>query len=88
MADAIHAYFQDECQRAKIEELRTLGVKLTQDRRPTPAQTGGPDLTGKTFVVTGTLSKYAREDIETLIRQARRQSGRQRLQEHQLPRRP
>jgi DNA ligase (NAD+) len=44
-------------------------VKLTQDKRPSPAQAGGADLTGKTIVVTGTLSKYQREEIEALIRQ-------------------
>ncbi len=69
MAEAIHDYFQDEHNRAIIEELRVLGLKLTQDRRPSPAQLGGADLTGKTFVVTGTLAKYSREEIESLIRQ-------------------
>jgi DNA ligase (NAD+) len=69
MAEAIHKYFHDEDNRAMIEDLRTLGLKLTQDKRPTPAQTGGVDLTGKTLVVTGTLSKYSREEIEALIRQ-------------------
>ncbi len=69
MAEGINAYFHAEENRSVIDELRTLGLKLTQDRRPSPAQTGGPDLTGKTFVVTGTLAKYQREEIEALIRQ-------------------
>ena len=41
---------------------------MTEDRAPEPAQAGGADLTGKTFVVTGTLKKYQREEIEALIR--------------------
>ena len=69
MAEAIYDFFQDDVNRAIIEELRTLGLKLTQDRLPSPAQLGGPDLTGQTFVVTGTLPKYSREEIESLIRQ-------------------
>ena len=69
MAESIHEFFQDSHNRRIIEDLRTLGLKLTQDRRPSPAQTGGPDLTGKTLVVTGTLAKYQREEIEALIRQ-------------------
>ena len=60
---------QDEQGRSSIKELRALGLKLSQDRRPTPAQLGGPDFTGQTFVVTGTLAKYSREEIEALIRQ-------------------
>ncbi len=68
MAQAIHDFFHAADNRAMIEELRTLGLKLTQDKRPSPAATGGADLTGKTFVVTGTLAKYEREEIEALIR--------------------
>ena len=69
MAQAIHDFFQVEQNKAIIDELKVLGLKLTQDQRPTPAQTGGADLAGKTFVVTGTLVKYQREEIEALIRQ-------------------
>ena len=69
MAQAIHDFFHAADNRAMIEELRTLGLKLTQDKRPSPAATGGADLIGKTFVVTGTLAKYEREEIEALIRQ-------------------
>ncbi|MBI2805445.1 MAG: NAD-dependent DNA ligase LigA [Planctomycetes bacterium] len=69
MADAIHAYFHEDHSQGIIEDLRALGLKLTQDKRPSPAQAGGADLAGKTFVVTGTLAKYQREEIEALIRQ-------------------
>ncbi|MSQ95706.1 MAG: NAD-dependent DNA ligase LigA [Gemmataceae bacterium] len=69
MAQAIHEFFHTEHNIAMIDELRNLGLKLTQDKRPSPAQVGGVDLTGKAFVVTGTLAKYQREEIEALIRQ-------------------
>lgn len=69
MAQAIHDYFHDEHHRANIEDLRKLGLKLDEPKRPSPAALGGADLTGKTFVVTGTLVKYSREEIESLIRQ-------------------
>ncbi len=68
MAQAIHDYFRDSYNRSIIDELRSLGVKLTQDERPAPSATGGADFTGKTFVVTGTLAKYGRDEIESLIR--------------------
>lgn len=68
MAQAIHDYFHDAYTQTLVAELRSLGLKLTQDQRPAPAQTGGVDFTGKTFVVTGTLSRYGREEIEALIR--------------------
>jgi DNA ligase (NAD+) len=68
-AESIHKFFQSTAGRKTIEELRSLGLKLTEDARPTPAQVGGADLTGKTFVVTGTLTHFSREEIEGLIKQ-------------------
>jgi DNA ligase (NAD+) len=67
-AESIHAFFHGSPGRKTIEEFRELGVKLTEDAPPTPADVGGNDLTGKTFVVTGTLSRYSRDEIEGLIK--------------------
>ncbi len=69
LAQSIHAYFQSEAGKKTIQELRELGVKLSEDAKPKPAEVGGTDLTGKTFVVTGTLENYSREAIESLIKQ-------------------
>ena len=44
-------------------------MKLTQDAPPKKAKAAGADLTGKTIVVTGTLARYSREEIEELIRE-------------------
>jgi DNA ligase (NAD+) len=49
-----------------IGDLRAHGVKLKEPRKPKAAR--GADLSGKTFVVTGTLSRYSRDEIETLIK--------------------
>jgi DNA ligase (NAD+) len=67
MAKDIHAWFQEPAHRGMIEEFRAAGLKLTEDKRAKKA--GGADLGGKTFVVTGTLQNYQREDIENLIKQ-------------------
>jgi DNA ligase (NAD+) len=68
MAHDIHAFFQTEAARKTIEDLRGFGLKMTEDAKPSPAQVGGTDLTGKTFVVTGTLQRYGRDEIEGLIK--------------------
>ena len=47
-----------------IERLKTWGVKMTEPKR----STAGAVLAGKTLVVTGTLQKYGRKDIEDLIK--------------------
>jgi DNA ligase (NAD+) len=67
-AESLHRFFQSTAGRKTIEELRSLGLKLTEDARPAPAAAGGGHLTGKTFVVTGTLSRYGRDEIEALIK--------------------
>lgn len=69
MAHDIHAYFQDSSHQKLIEELRKVGVKLAEEPKQKPAQLGGADLGGKTFVVTGTLKNYSREEIESLIKE-------------------
>jgi DNA ligase (NAD+) len=68
LAESVYQYFHSTAGQKTIEDLRAQGVKLTEDPRPKPKQ-GGADLTGKTFVVTGTLSRYSRDEIEGLIKQ-------------------
>ncbi len=68
MAKDIHNYFQSDLGKTTVAELQELGLKLTEDKKPSPAQLGGADLSGQTFVVTGTLNKYSRDEIEGLIK--------------------
>jgi DNA ligase (NAD+) len=68
-AKSIKEFFDSTSGKKLIKDLKDQGVKLTEAPRPKPAATGGPDFTGKTFVVTGTLKQFSREGIEDLIKQ-------------------
>jgi DNA ligase (NAD+) len=68
-ARSIREHFQSPEGRKVISELKAMGVKTTEAPRPRPPAGGGADLMGKTFVVTGTLKNYAREEVEQLIKQ-------------------
>lgn len=50
-----------------IQELTDAGVRMTAERRAAPV--GGLALAGKTLVVTGTLARYGRKEIEDTIKQ-------------------
>jgi DNA ligase (NAD+) len=65
-AKFVYAFFHSPAGEKLVQELRELGVKLTEDPKVKPA--GAVDLTGKTFVVTGSLKNYKREEIEGLIK--------------------
>jgi DNA ligase (NAD+) len=67
IAQSVFEYFQDEQNQALIHKLRSAGVRMTGER----ASRQGP-LTGLTFVVTGSLERWSRNEIETLIK---RQGG-------------
>jgi DNA ligase (NAD+) len=67
MAEDIHKYFHSDYGTKIIQELETLGVKMQAAARPRPGKLG-TDLSGKTFVVTGTLQDFSREGIERLIK--------------------
>jgi DNA ligase (NAD+) len=66
MADCVVDFLQDEEQRALMQKLAKLGVGRPQPRLAVAAE--GP-LTGKSFCVTGVLSKK-REDVHADIRAA------------------
>jgi DNA ligase (NAD+) len=63
-AASIFAFLQSKDGQVLIKDLKKLKVKMTEERRE--VQTGG--LAGKAVVVTGTLVKYSREEIEDLIK--------------------
>lgn len=70
-AKAIHGYFQTDTVRNMIADFKEIGLKLTEEKRQVAANAaaiGGVSLAGKTFVVTGTLAKYERGEIEDLIK--------------------
>jgi DNA ligase (NAD+) len=62
LAESITFYFSVPANRERIEKMKRLGV------RPQHVTTAtGSRLEGKTLVVTGTLSRFSREDIHRLI---------------------
>jgi DNA ligase (NAD+) len=67
-AKSIKEYLDSPGGRKTIDDLKALGVKLTEAPRPKPSG-GAADFTGKTFVITGTLARYSREEIEDLVKQ-------------------
>jgi DNA ligase (NAD+) len=62
-AQSVYEYFQDEANRALIEKLRVAGVRL----EGTTAAREGP-LLGTTFVVTGSLTRWSRNEVESMIK--------------------
>lgn len=65
IAKSVYDYLHGKYGRETIDELKSAGVKMTSDHKA-PRATHGP-LAGKTLVVTGTLARYGRDDIEELI---------------------
>jgi DNA ligase (NAD+) len=65
-AENIFKYFHSEVGEAVVKEMRALGLKMTHEKKPVPA--GGLPLQGMTIVVTGTLEKYDRHQIEAAIK--------------------
>lgn len=63
-AELIADWFADEENRRLVEELRSLGLRLevAEEERPVP----GP-LTGRTYVITGTLERYSREQAKAAL---------------------
>ena len=67
MAKGIHEFFHDQDEIKLIADLRAAGVNTAcaSDRETASAAS---KFSGKSFVVTGTLKKYQRDEIERLIR--------------------
>ncbi|MFO0936594.1 MAG: NAD-dependent DNA ligase LigA [Gemmataceae bacterium] len=65
---AIHEFFHSDSTTNMIADFRELGVKLTEEKRVVAAPAAAGGILGKTIVVTGTLTKYGRKEIEDLIK--------------------
>jgi DNA ligase (NAD+) len=62
IAGAVRAFFDRPEIREQLERLRAAGVRMEEQRAPRT----GP-LTGQTFVITGTLAAFSREDAKARI---------------------
>ena len=67
IAQSVYDFLHSDFGQRTIDDLISIGLDTTAPKRPT-ASAEGP-LAGKTLVVTGTLEKYSREQIEELIGQ-------------------
>ena len=67
IAESVFQFLHNDYGQNTIEDLRHVGVKLTEDVPQSLADETGGVFAGKTLVVTGTLLKYKRDEIEDLI---------------------
>lgn len=63
-AELVAEWFAEQENRRLVEELRELGLRFETGEEARAVQ--GP-LTGRTFVVTGTLEKYSRDEAKTAL---------------------
>ena len=66
VAKSIHGFFHSEAGRKTWQSLRDAGVNMKQ---PKAKRRADQPLAGKTLVVTGTLEKFDRHEIEALIKE-------------------
>lgn len=69
IAESVYQFLHDDYGQKVIEDLRSVGVKLTEDVAPATAGDANGVFAGKTLVVTGTLLKFKRDEIENIILQ-------------------
>jgi len=70
IADSIAAFFAQPETKTLLRKLAEAGVQpQTPSAAPGTPGAGGADLTGKTFVFTGALEQFTREEAEELVRQ-------------------
>jgi len=70
IAESIYHFFHQESNLEELKRLEEAGLRFEQEIAEIPAaQTDDSPFAGKTFVLTGTLAKYTREDASELIRQ-------------------
>jgi len=67
IAESVFEFLHSEHGQKTIEDLRAVGVSMQAIEAARPQAAG---IAGKTFVVTGTLLRYTRDEIEELIAQA------------------
>jgi DNA ligase (NAD+) len=65
IAESIVEFFSDEHNRKLVNDLRKAGLTLTGQKKEK-----GTKLAGKTFVLTGTLSRHSRDEAKQMIEDA------------------
>jgi len=72
IAESVHDFFHNEAGKRTIRELKAVGVDPTMESPAATGKSGGGEagklpLAGLTIVVTGSLEKFKRQEIEELI---------------------
>lgn len=67
IAESVHQFLHSSFGKQVVSDLQKVGVVMTEAASAPPAGTAGGVLEGKTLVVTGTLLKYKRDEIEDII---------------------
>ena len=67
IAQSVHDFCHNPAGLAAIKQLQSVGINPVMEKEPEPK--GGLPLADKSVVVTGTLEKFERKEIEDLIRQ-------------------
>ncbi len=68
IAHSVHTFFHSAVGKGLVEELRKFGLNFGEPKKERPKVAGGK-LEGKSIVVTGTLTRFKREEINELIHQ-------------------
>jgi DNA ligase (NAD+) len=63
-AASIAEWFEDKLNRKLVEELRELGLRMEAGAEDRPVEGA---LTGQTYVITGTLESYTREEVKAAL---------------------
>jgi DNA ligase (NAD+) len=67
VAESVYGFFRSEAGKNTIGSLERHGVDMTGERK-SKSSANQPHFEGKTFVVTGTMARFSRAEIEELIR--------------------
>jgi DNA ligase (NAD+) len=65
IAQSIVEFFQERRNRELVQQLRSAGLSFTGNKKQR-----GTKLAGKTFVLTGTLARYTRDEAKKMIEDA------------------
>ena len=68
IAQSVHQWFQTPANQTLVQRLQAAGLQFASSPRETPQAT--KSVSGKTFVITGTLPSLTREEAKALIEQA------------------
>lgn len=70
IAQAVHHWFQTPANQELIQRLQAAGLQFVGEAKPSAIDPASQPLSGKTFVITGTLPTLKRDQAKALIQQA------------------